>query len=65
MFGRSDLKCWTVEGTLCNNDAAAYCRFSTDGCKREACERSRCIYLEAALAWERQRPVATTPDSSC
>jgi hypothetical protein len=55
MFGRRDVMCWTVEGTLCNNEAAAFCRFSTSGCKREACEKSRCIYLQASLANESHR----------
>jgi hypothetical protein len=53
MFGRSDVPCWTVEGTLCNNVAAVFCRSDAGaGSKKEACARSRCIYFEAARKWQ-------------
>lgn len=54
MFGRRDVRCWTVEGTLCNNLTVAHCPPPAGpGCKKDLCERARCIYLEAVREWER------------
>ena len=55
MYGRSDVWCWDLEGTRCNNQAVACCRADHVGDKKEACARAHCIYFEVT-AQLRQKP---------
>jgi len=49
MHGRKEaIRCWKVEGTLCNHPGIRIMRDKLAGMKEDACNRSECIYYKAA-----------------
>jgi hypothetical protein len=55
-FGRTDKRCWDVEGTLCSHHTIQL-RSAKAGEKHEfACSRANCLYCEAAKRLDVERP---------
>jgi hypothetical protein len=46
---KDDIRCWELDGTLCNHDGIQVMRGRLHGKKKEdSCDRSGCVYYKAA-----------------